>query len=140
MQDDAGATHHPGFAPLLLVLRAAMVLVFANPQEPVGMLLGSRAFVGTGLISDGPYLCHFPVFALARIREPASHNADKLEWIALALALSVASCFIIEKPFRNRIRLPAVRGVSGDGSGAGFDGRTECGELSAKTGQAIFAS
>jgi peptidoglycan/LPS O-acetylase OafA/YrhL len=101
-----GSTGHPGFATLALVFGTALVVFFANVKEPVGRILSTRAFVGTGLISYGLYLWHFPIFAFGRILNFEVSERDKVVWIGLAVGLAVVSYFVIERPFRQQQKLP----------------------------------
>jgi peptidoglycan/LPS O-acetylase OafA/YrhL len=72
------ATIHPGFGSVPLILGVALVIRYAGRHEPVGAILGCRPLVGIGLISYSLYLWHFPVFAFARMRDPAAGDPDKL--------------------------------------------------------------
>ncbi|MGH1543481.1 MAG: acyltransferase family protein [Arenicella sp.] len=92
---------HPSFYTLIPILGVALIIGFASKDELVGKMLGSRPFVWVGLISYSVYLWHFPIFAFSRMgKEP--NNFDKFEWIAITLGLSIVSCYLVEKPFRNR--------------------------------------
>ena len=97
-----GKMPHPGFITIIPVLGVALIIAFASKDELVGKVLGSKPFVWIGLISYSAYLWHFPIFAFSRNSSSESGNYDKLELIVLALFLSVASYFFIERPFRNR--------------------------------------
>lgn len=105
-------TVHPGFGSVPLILGAALVIRYSGRHEPVGAILGCRPMVGIGLISYSLYLWHFPVFAFARMRDPGAADPDKIWWIALIAALSVASYFLIERPFRNRRRMSTRQGFA----------------------------
>ena len=107
-----GATVHPGFASAPLILGVALVIRYSGGHEPVGAVLACRPMVGIGLISYSLYLWHFPVFAFARMRDPAAGDADKFWWIALTALLSVASYFLIERPFRSRRRMETRRALA----------------------------
>lgn len=61
-------TPFPGVWGLLPVVGTALVILFATPATLGGRLLGTRALVGTGLISYSAYLWHQPLLAFARQR------------------------------------------------------------------------
>ena len=84
------------------ILGTSLIIAFSSKNDFAGKLLSSKPLVGLGLVSYSFYLWHFPIFAFARIDNQALSNYDKLEYISLALFLSVASFFIVEKPFRNK--------------------------------------
>ena len=101
-------TPHPSFATLIPIIGVALVIAFSSGQDLVGKILGSKPLVAIGLISYSAYLWHFPIFAFRRIASNAvPSNYDKFEWILLTLILSIISYFLIEKPFRNKKRIPA---------------------------------
>jgi peptidoglycan/LPS O-acetylase OafA/YrhL len=105
-------TQHPGVITVMPVAGAALIVYFANPAELVGRVLSSRLFVGVGLISYSLYLWHFPIFAFARINETTPDNFDKIAWLGTALAMSIASYFLIEKPIRKRTAWPTKKFIS----------------------------
>lgn len=96
------STAHPALLTILPVAGVALIIGFPSQNEIVGRLLGIKAFVSVGLISYSAYLWHFPIFALARHTSLTHTNYDKLLWIVLTIVLSIASYFIVEKPFRRR--------------------------------------
>ena len=98
-----GQTLHPGFYTLIPVLGVSLVIYFGSATRLVLKLLASKLMVAVGLISYSAYLWHFPIFAFARVRDSSITNMDKFGLIVLTLALSLASYWIIEKPFRRRI-------------------------------------
>jgi peptidoglycan/LPS O-acetylase OafA/YrhL/lysophospholipase L1-like esterase len=98
-------TPHPSVATLLPVAGTMAIIWFAKPGAPVTRLLGSRAFVGVGLVSYSLYLWHFPVFAFARISEDALTNFEKAGLIGVAVALAITTFFLIERPARNAERV-----------------------------------
>ncbi len=93
---------HPGVVTLMPVIGVALVIAFSTSDDVVGKLLGSKPLVGIGLVSYSAYLWHYPIFAFSRISDSAPSVYDKLIWIFLTLALSSASYFWIEQPFRDR--------------------------------------
>jgi hypothetical protein len=99
-------TPHPSFITLIPVLGTMLLIWFSKKGEFVSELLSSRPFVFVGLISYSLYLWHFPIFAFAKIAFEEISVIDKLALIFLALTLSIASYRLVEKPARNKARLP----------------------------------
>ncbi|WP_207061211.1 acyltransferase family protein [Motiliproteus sp. SC1-56] len=100
-------TPFPSFYTLLPVLGAALVICFGDNKTLVGKVLSVRPMVSVGLISYSLYLWHQPLFAFLRMKtvgEPA-HFLFVVA-IALTFALAVASYRHVEKPFRNKQRIP----------------------------------
>lgn len=102
-----GTTPHPSFITIIPVVGTALVIIFANRDELVGATLSSKPFVGIGLISYSMYLWHYPVFSFARMKGNILTNSDKVAWIILVFTLSIATYYLIEKPFRNKVRFKA---------------------------------
>ncbi len=96
-----GSTH-PGFITVIPVLGTVLIIWFANENDLVTKFLSSKLLVGIGLISYSLYLWHYPIFAFGRINNFNSSSFDKLGWILLTFILSIASYFLIEKPFRSK--------------------------------------
>ena len=101
-------TPHPGFLTFIPVAGTALVILFSSRGDLTGQILGSRLFVGVGLISYSAYLWHYPLFAFARIANPSLGTVEKIGLIIFTLILSVLSYFFIEQPFRQR-RLISVK-------------------------------
>jgi len=98
-------TPFPGVYALLPTIGTALVILFAHPRSGVGKLLGSRTFVGLGLISYSAYLWHQPLFAFARQRSLAEPGRALLLGLAfLAIVLAGLSWRYVERPFRDRTR------------------------------------
>ena len=88
---------------LISTIGAALIIVFATPQNLVGRLLGSTMFVFIGLISYSAYLWHQPIFVFARyisVGEPSSLLLTIL--IVADLVISYFSLKYVETPFRNK--------------------------------------
>ncbi len=97
------ATPFPSVYALVPTLGTALIILCATSETSVGKLLGSRAFVGLGLISYSAYLWHQPLFAFARQR--SLDQPGPLLFGALAVAsifLAYISWKYVETPFRNR--------------------------------------
>jgi peptidoglycan/LPS O-acetylase OafA/YrhL len=98
-------TPFPGVYALVPTIGTALIILFATEQTLIGKLLGSKLFVGVGLISYSAYLWHQPLFAFARHRsidEPGKLFLSGLAVVALVLAY--VSWKYVETPFRNRQR------------------------------------
>lgn len=68
----------------------------------MGKLLGSRIFVGVGLISYSAYLWHYPLFAFARHRSIHPPDINTFATLSiLAVVLAYLTWRFIERPFRN---------------------------------------
>jgi peptidoglycan/LPS O-acetylase OafA/YrhL len=100
------ATPFPSLYALVPTVGAALIILFARPQTVVGTLLGSKAFVGIGLISYSAYLWHQPLFAFSRhivLQEPTTGRLLSLTGATLGLAY--ISWRYVEQPFRQKDRL-----------------------------------
>jgi peptidoglycan/LPS O-acetylase OafA/YrhL len=96
-------TPFPGFYALMPTIGAALIILFATRQTFVGTVLGSKLFVGVGLVSYSAYLWHQPLFAFARHRSIVEPSKLLLSMLAvLALLLAYFSWKYVETPFRNR--------------------------------------
>lgn len=97
------STPFPSFYALIPTLGAAFIIIFSSSQTLVGRLLGSKIFVGVGLISYSAYLWHQPMLAFAR--NESLTKPDHLTLIILSLLslpLAYLSWRYVEKPFRNK--------------------------------------
>lgn len=95
------ATPFPSLYSLVPVLGTALIIVFAGPTTLAARLLGTRVFVGIGLISYSAYLWHQPLFAFARIRSIAEPSGYLMAALAvLSLLMAYFSWRYVEKPFR----------------------------------------
>ncbi len=100
----------PSVWTLIPVLGTALLLVGAEPGNPVGRLLALRPLVLVGLMSYSAYLWHQPVLVFARIRN-IQELTDLQIWslIALTLVLAYLSWRFVERPFRQKGLIPARR-------------------------------
>lgn len=95
------ATPFPSVYALVPVVGTALIILFGGAGTWAAELLGTRGFVGIGLISYSAYLWHQPLFAFARIRIlPKPEQSLMLALAALSLVLAHFSWRYIEKPFR----------------------------------------
>jgi peptidoglycan/LPS O-acetylase OafA/YrhL len=96
-------TPFPSLYTLTPTIGAALIILFATPQTLVGKLLGSRLFVGVGLISYSAYLWHQPLFVFARYRSFDEPSKVMLGGLAVAaIVLAYFSWKYVEIPFRKR--------------------------------------
>ncbi len=94
-------TRFPGMAALAPTVGTAAVLAFAGDRTLVGQLLGTKPFVGLGLISYSAYLWHQPMLAFARHRSIEVLGTAQVVYILLAtLALAGLTWFFVEQPLR----------------------------------------
>ncbi len=94
---------HPSLITLVPVAGTMLIIWFCqNKEEWIARFLTWRPLVGVGLISYSFYLWHFPLFVFARIQHDVLSGGVKFGCILLAILLSTASYFLIEKPARNR--------------------------------------
>jgi len=94
----------PSAWALVPVLGAVAVILAASPATLAGKILGSRPFVGIGLISYSAYLWHQPLLAFARLLDADKHYAAevKLALIGVTLVLAWLTWRFVEQPFRRR--------------------------------------
>ena len=92
----------PGLAAVPPTLGAAIVIYCCSDSGYTGKILGSRPFVGIGLISYSIYLWHHPLFAIARLSTIGEPSPAVLLGLAvLSVALGYLSWRFVERPFRN---------------------------------------
>lgn len=95
-------TSHPSYVTLIPIVGTIMIIAFSSSDDFVGKILGSKPFIGVGLISYSAYLWHFPIMAFGRIDTIKPDNLEKIKWIILTFLVSIVSYFLIEKVFRNK--------------------------------------
>ncbi|MGH1456466.1 MAG: acyltransferase family protein [Alphaproteobacteria bacterium] len=100
---DDQTTRHPSLITLLPIIATALIIRFAGGNEPVTLILSSKAFVFVGLISYSLYLWHYPIFAFGRISDFMIAPMDKIYLCVLCIFLSVVTYKFIEQPFRNKV-------------------------------------
>jgi len=92
----------PSFYTVLPLAGAALIIRFADPSNLVGKILGSKPFVGIGLISYGVFIWHQPLFAFARhyFVGPVKPTVY-ISLIVMSFFLAYLSWRFVEAPFRN---------------------------------------
>ena len=99
--------NNPSFYTLIPIIGVCLIIWFSQKKEVVTRILSSKIFVTFGLISYSLYLWHFPIFAFARHTEFIQGSMfNKLIIGFLILILSFITYFIIEKPFRDKKKIP----------------------------------
>jgi peptidoglycan/LPS O-acetylase OafA/YrhL len=97
------ATPFPSLYTLVPTVGAGLIILFASSKTFVGRLLGSKIFVGIGLISYSVYLWHQPLLAFARhgsLNQPSSMALSAIA--ALSIPIAYLSWRYVEKPFRTK--------------------------------------
>lgn len=95
-------TPYPSLYTLAPTLGASLILVFSSSQDVVGKLLGSKIFVGIGLISYSTYLWHQPLLAFARLKGFSELTSTNLLIIlGSTVLLGYLSWRFVERPFRD---------------------------------------
>ena len=96
-------TPFPSVYALVPVMGVVLLVLYAQRGTLVASLLGSKLFVGVGLISYSAYLWHQPLFAFARIRLPQAPSDILMIFLSiLSVTLAFLSWKFIEKPFRKK--------------------------------------
>lgn len=101
------ATPWPGMATLPVVAASAALIAFAPSARITGALLASRPLVAIGLVSYAAYLWHHPLLSFARIVSPRQIGPTGIIGLLVtSLLVGALSLVLIERPARNRRRLP----------------------------------
>lgn len=99
-------TPFPSLYALVPVLGVVSLILFADKETAAAKLLGSKIFVGIGLISYSAYLWHQPLFAFARLQATNENTAIVMLGLsALSLLLAYVSWRFVEQPFRKKQRV-----------------------------------
>lgn len=98
----------PALLSAIPVAGAMLMIWFARPGEMVTDLLSSRPVAYVGRISYSFYLWHFSIFAFLRITGEFEDIGGKLAAIALSGGLAVVTYHFVERPFRDRRRIPGL--------------------------------
>ena len=100
---DEDAWFMPRFGFLLVAAAAALLIAGVDHLGPLQRLLCTRPVVGLGLVSYGVYLWHWPVIVVLDSERtglaPGSWSLLVLQ-LAVTIALSLASYFLLERPVR----------------------------------------
>jgi peptidoglycan/LPS O-acetylase OafA/YrhL len=107
------ATPFPGVSAFLPTVGAALIIAAGGRGGLVSTVLSSRPFVAVGLVSYALYLWHWPILVFIRLLVPDVGLAGGVAGLAIAIVLSSASYFVIEKPFRAKAVLPTRRAAYG---------------------------
>jgi peptidoglycan/LPS O-acetylase OafA/YrhL len=97
------ATPFPSLYALVPTLGTVLVILFATQQTTVGKFVGSKVFVGVGLISYSAYLWHQPLLAFFKFRNFG--EIDKFSAIIIVFVtftLAFLSLRYVESPVRTR--------------------------------------
>jgi peptidoglycan/LPS O-acetylase OafA/YrhL len=100
-------TPFPGYAALLPIA-AAVLIIWSNTQHStrVGRILSGKILSGTGLISYGLYLYHWPINIFTRYYLERPLNAPEVIVACLAtFLLAVPSYLFVERPIRASVFL-----------------------------------
>jgi len=103
------STPFPSVYALVPVLGVVLFVLYANKETLVAKLLGTKVFVGIGLISYSAYLWHQPLFAFIRIRGEPQSITMMGALILCSLFLAYLSWKYIEIPFRNKAKISKLR-------------------------------
>ncbi len=103
-------TPFPSLYTLVPTLGAALIILSASQTTWVGRVLGSKLFVGIGLISYSAYLWHQPLFAFARHGSAGEPGKPLLLALAaLSMVLAYISWKYLETPFQDKMRISRRR-------------------------------
>lgn len=105
------ATPFPGLSAMVPTFGSAAVII-ANGGL-ANRLLSTRPFVGVGLISYALYLWHWPIFVFIKTQMDDPSALVFAVGIVAAMALSIVSYFIVERPVRRKQVLQSRRAAFG---------------------------
>lgn len=96
-------TPFPGVYALVPTIGASLIVMYAIPRTTVGRILGSRLFVGIGLISYSAYLWHQPLFSFLRRRNLVEESQVYTFFLMsiVTLILAYLTWRFVEQPFRD---------------------------------------
>lgn len=90
---------------LLPVIGSVLVIRYAASDNAIGRLMSWRPLVAVGLISFGIYLWHWPIVAYFNYSNLSGSWVTAIELLA-PITLATLTYFLVEKPFRDRKRVP----------------------------------
>jgi len=100
---DYSKISHPGFATLIPLIGASLIICFAKKGGLIAKILSNKIFAFLGVISYSLYLWHYPIFAYLRYVDIFNNSVQiKLLAILLTIILSILSYYFIERTFRNK--------------------------------------
>ena len=97
-------TPFPSVFTLVPVIGVVLLVLYADKYTFVAKFLGTKGFVGIGLVSYSAYLWHQPMFAFVRIynKEISLNSHIALFLVIFTFVIAYASWRFVEKPFRSR--------------------------------------
>jgi peptidoglycan/LPS O-acetylase OafA/YrhL len=97
-------TPFPSLYALLPTVGAALIILFGTQETFVGKLLGSKVFVGIGLISYSLYLWHQPILAFLKIsnRNNGLTIFQYFVFFIFTFGLSFITYKLVETQFRRK--------------------------------------
>lgn len=101
----------PSQSAAVAVLGALLLIMGNGEGSLVSPLLKSQPFVAIGKISYALYLWHWPIIVALRMAYPDVGFGALAAGMGIAVALSVLSYWMLERPFRTRRFLPRRRSV-----------------------------
>ena len=95
--------HNLSYSLLSVIIGTCLFIWFTNKNDIIKKIFSLKLLVYIGLISYSLYLWHYPLFSFAKINGLVSGSLEKKIILAFILfSLSIASYFLVEKPFRNK--------------------------------------
>ena len=95
--------HNLSYSLLSVIIGTCLFIWFTNKNDIIKKIFSLKLLVYIGLISYSLYLWHYPLFSFAKISGLVSGSLEKKIILAFILfSLSIASYFLVEKPFRNK--------------------------------------
>lgn len=101
-------TPYPSLYTLIPTISTAVIILFSNNNNIVGVILANRFLTPIGLISYSTYLWHQPLFAFVRIMDV---NLQEIFFAPFSLILGFFTWQFVEKPFRNYKKISTIKFV-----------------------------
>lgn len=95
-------TPFPGLFAVVPTSGALLIITMTSEQTSAGRFIGSRIFVGLGLISYSAYLWHQPILAFYRRLHLPEARIAYLGLLGATLVIAYISWAVVERPFRLR--------------------------------------
>lgn len=96
----------PNFQSIVPVLGISMIIFLIEKNSILYKFLSSKLMTSLGKISYSLYLWHYPIIVFAFINKNSLDQYDKFYLIFISVIFSILTYFSIEKPFRNRTKVP----------------------------------